>query len=138
MQLIDVARTHRENAKAVALQHQLDWRDLDAFVYTTQQSLGCIADSLPSNQARKLVGNLFEHFIGLLLLDVGIQCAGRTVNLPIPGSAATFSYELDVVFSLAATPTDSVSADEIVGSIKTTSKDRLDKIFLDKFLSQDC
>ena len=47
-------------------------------------------------------------------------------------------YELDVVFSrhkaLLVSETKTIHPVEIVGSVKTTSKDRIDKIFLDKYL----
>jgi len=48
------------------------------------------------------------------------------------------SYELDVVFSrdkaILMSETEYIHPSEIVGSVKTTSKDRLDKIFIDKYL----
>jgi hypothetical protein len=47
-------------------------------------------------------------------------------------------YQLDVVFSrskaLLTSETPFLHPSEIVGSIKTTSKDRIDKIFLDKYM----
>jgi len=48
------------------------------------------------------------------------------------------SYELDLVFSrnkaIIASETRFIHASEVVGSVKTTSKDRIDKVFLDKYL----
>jgi hypothetical protein len=48
------------------------------------------------------------------------------------------SYELDLVFSrnkaIVAAETRFIHESEIVGSVKTTSKDRIDKVFLDKYL----
>lgn len=48
------------------------------------------------------------------------------------------SYELDLVLSrdkvILTSETEYIHSDEIVGSVKTTSKDRLDKIFIDKYL----
>jgi hypothetical protein len=53
-----------------------------------------------------------------------------------PGYA--MPYELDVVFSrnkaVLISETKTINPMEIVGSVKTTSKDRIDKIFLDKYL----
>jgi hypothetical protein len=47
-------------------------------------------------------------------------------------------YQLDLVFSsnkvLVTSETNYLDTTEIVGSVKTTSKDRIDKIFLDKYL----
>jgi len=48
------------------------------------------------------------------------------------------SYQLDLVFShnkaIVTSETTFIHTSEIVGSVKTTSKDRIDKIFLDKYL----
>jgi len=48
------------------------------------------------------------------------------------------SYELDLVFSrnraIIASETKYIHEWEVVGSVKTTSKDRIDKVFLDKHL----
>ena len=113
---------------------------VDSVVYTVQQSIGAVADSLAdSNQARKRVGQLFEALVKLVLKRVGVECESRTVRLPIPGYAdRTMSYELDLVFSrdkaIVTAESPYLQPTEIVGSVKTTSKDRIDKIFLDKFL----
>jgi hypothetical protein len=77
--------------------------------------------------------------INLIIREVGLECEPRTVNLPVPGYPDyKMSYELDVVFSrnraIITSETKSIYPKEIVGSVKTTSKDRLDKIFLDKYL----
>lgn len=109
-------------------------------VYTIQQAIGCVGDSFAnSNQSRKRIGQLFEGLMKLILQAVGVHCESRTVILPIPGYPGfTMKYELDVVFSRGAgtSPTiaPGIQEHEVVGSIKTTSKDRLDKIFLDKFI----
>lgn len=48
------------------------------------------------------------------------------------------AYQLDLVFSrnkaIVAAETKFIHVTEIVGSVKTTSKDRIDKVFLDKYL----
>jgi len=82
---------------------------------------------------------LFENLVKLILKDIGIECEPRTVKLPIPGNPGrTMSYELDLVFSrdkaIVTAESPYLQPTEIVGSVKTTSKDRIDKIFLDKFL----
>src|SRR5579875_3406625 len=56
---------------------------INEVVYTIQQAVGCIGDSLESsNQARKRIGQLFETLIKLLIQEVGIVCEPRTVNIP--------------------------------------------------------
>jgi hypothetical protein len=68
-----------------------------------------------------------------------VDCEPRTISIPIPGYPGyEMPYELDLVFSrnkaIVASETRFIDVTEIVGSVKTTSKDRIDKIFLDKYL----
>ena len=113
---------------------------INKVVYTIQQSIGSIGDSFQNpNQSRKRVGQLFEHLIRLFIQCVGFECQSRTIDIPIPGyEGYHMSYELDVVFSrdkaILMSETEYIHSSEIVGSVKTTSKDRLDKIFIDKYL----
>lgn len=115
-------------------------REIDKIMYTLQQSVGCIGDSFDnSNQSRKRIGQLFEILVKLIIKELGLECEPRTVNLPIPNQPGyMMSYELDLVFSknkaILTSETKFIHPSEIVGSVKTTSKDRIDKVFLDKFL----
>ncbi len=109
-------------------------------VYTVQQAAGSISDSFQNpNQSRKKAGQLFEIFVRLIIQELGLVCEPRTVNIPIPGYPGyTMPYQLDLVFSrnkvLVTSETNYLDTTEIVGSVKTTSKDRIDKVFLDKYL----
>jgi len=102
-------------------------------IYTIPQTLGVTLDSLPagqSNTARKINGDLFELFIRLLIKEAGIECDPRTVQIPIKyGKEILFymSYQHDLILKKDG-------KEKVLGSVKTSSKDRLDKIFLDKFL----
>lgn len=115
-------------------------REIDKVIYTLQQSIGCIGDSFDNaNQSRKRIGQLFEALIKLVIRELGLECEPRTVNLPIPDQEGyMMSYQLDLVFSknkaILTSETKFIHPSEIVGSVKTTSKDRIDKVFLDKFL----
>ncbi len=115
-------------------------RGINRAIYTLQQSIGCIGDSFQNpNQSRKRIGQLFENLIRLIILQIGLECQSRTITIPIPDYPGyQMQYELDVVFSrnkaILTTETEFIHASEIVGSVKTTSKDRIDKIFLDKYL----
>jgi hypothetical protein len=118
----------------------IDAREIDRIIYTLQQSIGCIGDSFPNpNQSRKRIGQLFENLIRLIIQQIGLECQSRTITIPIPGYPGyQMQYELDVVFSrdkaILTSEAEFIHATEIVGSVKTTSKDRIDKIFLDKYL----
>ena len=102
-------------------------------VYTLQQCIGAALDALPSgksNTARKINGDLFERLILLLLKRLGIDCTTGTVKVPIKvdgAEAFTMSYQHDLIIKNG----DPV---KVIGSVKTSSKDRIDKIFVDKFL----
>lgn len=118
----------------------IESKEINKIVYTIQQAIGCIGDSFENpNQSRKRIGQLFETLIKLIIKKVGLDCEPRTINLPIPGYPGyEMSYELDLVFSrnkaIIASETRFIHHAEVVGSVKTTSKDRIDKVFLDKYL----
>jgi hypothetical protein len=118
----------------------LESKEINRVIYTLQQSIGCVGDSFENqNQSRKRIGQLFESLVKLVIQEVGVTCEPRVVNLPIPEfPGSVMSYELDLVFSrnkaIIASETKFLHPAEVVGSVKTTSKDRIDKVFLDKFL----
>jgi hypothetical protein len=64
--------------------------------------------------------------------------SSESVDLIFADPPYIMSYQLDLVFShnqaIVSAETTFIHASEIVGSVKTTSKDRIDKIFLDKHL----
>jgi hypothetical protein len=83
-----------------------------------------------SNKARKINGDLFERLIRLLLIRMGVDCTSGVVKVPvkIDGEIAfTMNYQHDLMIK-------SGEFVKIIGSVKTSSKDRLDKVFMDKFL----
>ena len=106
---------------------------INDFIYSCQQSIGAALDALPankSNTARKLNGDLFERFIRLIILEIGIDVTDGTIAVPvkIDGTEAfKMKYQHDLIIKVD----DSTKA---IGSVKTSSKDRIDKIFIDKFL----
>ena len=115
-------------------------KGINSVIYTIQQSIGSVGDSFDNpNQTRKRIGQLFEQLIQLILLEIGFECESRTIKIPLPNNPEhSMSYELDLVFSRGKAIITSeyplIGANEIIGSVKTTSKDRVDKIFLDKYM----
>ena len=138
--ILEILRTSLSERETAVRKRGFDPAIVDAVLYTMQQSLGSIADSFSEpNQARKRAGDLFERLVKLTIEAVGVKCEGRTVKIPIPQHPGrTMSYQLDMVLSrgiaVASSETNIIASDEIVGSVKTTSKDRIDKVFLDKFM----
>jgi hypothetical protein len=106
---------------------------INRFIYTCQQSIGAALDALPagqSNKARKINGDLFERFIRIIISGIGISVRGGTISLPIVANGKeldTMFYQHDLIVEREGKLTS-------IGSVKTSSKDRLDKIFLDKLL----
>ncbi|HJQ25455.1 MAG TPA: hypothetical protein VKA60_16160 [Blastocatellia bacterium] len=134
-------RRHQQNAADKRAHKKfIASKGINKVIYTIQQSIGSIGDSFDNvNQARKRAGQLFENLVKLIIQEAGLECEPRTINLPIPGYPGyRMPYELDLVFSrdkvIVASETRMIDTAEIVGSVKTTSKDRIDKIFLDKHL----
>lgn len=104
-------------------------------IYTIQQCIGAALDALPagqSNTARKINGDLFERLIRMLIQRLGVDCTSETIQVPVIVDGVEqfrMAYQHDLI----------VKSGEVIkalGSVKTSSKDRIDKIFLDKFLYQ--
>jgi len=103
-------------------------------IYTCQQAIGIALDALPAarqNTARKVNGDLFERLIGLAIECCGIDCESGTLTIPVTDDSGAellgMKYQHDLIIE--------VEGDlKAIGSVKTTSKDRVDKIFIDKFL----
>ena len=106
---------------------------LNRSIYTLQQSIGAALDALPSNRsntARKINGDLFERLVSLVLRRMGVDCTTGTVSIPIKVDGQVefmMRYQHDLIIKRGEWV-------KIIGSVKTSSKDRLDKIFVDKFL----
>jgi hypothetical protein len=138
--LADLKKHKQAAADGKGRKQYLESNEINRVVYTLQQSVGCVGDSFENeNQSRKRIGQLFESMVKLIIKEIGVTCEPRVINIPIPGfPGREMSYELDLVFSrnkaIIASETKHIHAAEVVGSVKTTSKDRIDKVFLDKFL----
>ncbi len=122
-----------KNIKDKSSKTKVNGKLINDFIYTCQQSIGAALDALPankSNTARKLNGDLFERFILLTILEIGIDVTNGTIAVPVNINgmeAFKMNYQHDLI----------IKVDEItraIGSVKTSSKDRIDKIFIDKFL----
>lgn len=103
-------------------------------IYTIQQSIGAALDALPagmSNQARKVNGDLFERFIRLLIVSLDVDCVSGTMQVPVKDSGGTELFKSSYQHDLLISKDDEL---KIIGSVKTSSKDRIDKVFMDKFL----
>ncbi len=106
---------------------------INRFVYTCQQSIGAALDALPagqSNFARKINGDLFERYIRTIIAAIGIEVREGTIRVPIVVDGEeqlSMNYQHDLII-------ENDGEIKAIGSVKTSSKDRLDKIFMDKFL----
>lgn len=138
--LADLRQYEESTADRKGSRSYIQSKEINKVVYTIQQSIGSVGDSFDNpNQSRKRVGQLFETLVKLIIQEVGLECEPRTISIPIPGYPGyEMSYALDLVFSrnkaIVAAETKLIDVREIVGSVKTTSKDRIDKVFLDKYL----
>lgn len=106
---------------------------LNNFIYTCQQTIGATLDALPankSNTARKINGDLFERLIRLIILEIGIDVTSGYISVPVKikgKEVFKMKYQHDLIIKADDTT-------KAIGSVKTSSKDRIDKIFIDKFL----
>lgn len=105
-----------------------------SYVYTMQQSIGAALDALPagrSNTARKVNGDLFERLIQLIIQRVGVICRSGVIRVPVRDDNGVellrMSYQHDLIM-------EAEGEIRVIGSVKTSSKDRMAKVFVDQFL----
>jgi hypothetical protein len=119
-----------------------EYNIIDSVVYTMQQSIGVGMDFLCNpNSSRKHVGNRFEELIRIIVTQLGVKNDKVVLKIPYPSEDGEklYSCETDIILSphnSVKSETKAIDEKEIVISLKTTSKDRMGKIFLDKLLMQ--
>lgn len=117
-----------------------DHKIINSTIYTIQQSIGAGLDLLVNpNSARKHVGNRFEELIKTIFTEIGISNKRLVLQIPYETDEGekTYKCENDLILSpyeQVRSDTSSIDPKEIVVSIKTTSKDRMGKMFIDKIL----
>ncbi|MBI5563083.1 MAG: hypothetical protein HY894_09590 [Deltaproteobacteria bacterium] len=103
-------------------------------IYTIQQAIGATLDALPSgksNQPRKVNGDLFERLIRLLIASLSVDCVAGTMQVPIKDDKGSLLFHMNYQHGLLISKDRDL---KVIGSVKTSSKDRIDEIFMDKFL----
>jgi hypothetical protein len=125
--------------RVLSAAHDLDETDtanrqvLCRSIYTMQQCIGAALDALAagqSNTARKINGDLFERLIRMLIAHLGVDCTTGSISVPVVVDGEEqfrMSYQHDLIIK----EDGEIKA---IGGVKTSSKDRIDKIFMDKFL----
>lgn len=99
---------------------------LNSCIYTLQQSIGCTLDALPAsknNTAKKINGDLFERLMLQIFKAMDFEVNSKVESIQIEDFK--MNYQHDLTFTING----EVKA---IGSVKTSSKDRLDKVFIDK------
>ena len=112
---------------------------IDSVLYTIQQAIGAGLDLLVDpNSARKHVGNRFEELIKVVLSAVGIPNKRTILKIPYPTEEGEKFYICENDLILSAEPellkSRTIHEKEVVVSVKTSSKDRMGKMFIDKIL----
>lgn len=120
-----------------------EYEIVDRTVYTIQQALGIGLDLfVESNSARKQVGNRFEELIKVVLQSLDISLKKIIINIPYETEEGEKFYkcETDIVvspFNEVRSNTQNIHPDELIISLKTSTKDRMPKIFIDKILLEN-
>jgi hypothetical protein len=122
------------------LYSDIEKETINRTLYTIQQSLGAGLDLMVNpNSARKHVGNRFEELMKVTFSEIGISNKKLVLQIPYETDEGikTYKCENDLVLSpysdVRSSPS-SLDIKEIVVSAKTTSKDRMGKMFIDKIL----
>jgi len=102
---------------------------INQIIYTCQQCIGCTLDALNnSNKAKKKNGSYFEILIRNTVKACGVNIDDKDEVVLLPDSKETMKFEHDIILL------NSENKEKAIGQLKTSSKDRIDKIFLDKYM----
>lgn len=108
------------------------------FLYTSVQSIGCILDiSSDSQAARKNFGQRFEDFIKVLLTSLGISNEAFIFSVKKPSINLRYNVPIDIIMNTQEVVRSSRSEIDPIDtflSVKTSSKDRMKLIFVDRFV----
>ena len=109
--------------------HTDERKIINQIIYTCQQCIGCILDALNnSNKAKKKNGSYFEILIRNTVKACGVNIDDKDEVVLLPDSKETMKFEHDIILL------NSENEEKAIGQLKTSSKDRIDKIFLDKYM----
>ena len=107
-------------------------------LYTAVQAIGGILDlSNDSQAARKNFGQRFEDFVKALLSDLGIANDAFTFSVKNPSINARYNVPIDIIINTHGSLHSSrsqIDPKDTLLSIKTSSKDRMKLIFVDRFV----
>lgn len=102
---------------------------INQIIYTCQQCIGCTLDALNnSNKAKKKNGSYFEILIRNTVKACGLNIDDKDEVVLLPDSKETMKFEHDIILL------NYENEEKAIGQLKTSSKDRIDKIFLDKYM----
>ena len=105
--------------------------NINQVIYTCQQCIGCTLDAFNNpNKARKVNGRLFEILVRSVVESTGISCSSQTEHVSLQ-NGEKMKFEQDIIIK---DDNDNIRG---IGQLKTSSKDRIDKIFLDKKMYND-
>jgi hypothetical protein len=110
---------------------------IERTIYTIQQCLAFGSDLfMPANQARKLVGISFEQVVALVLQRLGLYCSPVILDVPLGIGNMKYSSSQDLLISREPVTRTrgrtTIDPDDVLCSIKTSSKDRGVKTFVEK------
>jgi len=109
--------------------HTDERKIINQIIYTCQQCIGCTLDALNnSNKAKKKNGSYFEILIRNTVKACGVNIDDKDEVVLLPDSKETMKFEHDIILL------NSENEEKAIGQLKTSSKDRIDKIFLDKYM----
>lgn len=102
---------------------------LNNILYTCQQSIGCTLDALNNaNSAKKRNGIIFEKLIRDFISRCGVNVNHQTETVKLNQTNEFMRFEHDIIIS------NCKNHKKAIGQIKTSTKDRIDKVFIDSIL----
>ena len=138
--LIERLRDSDGNLDALSqeLRQFADGDSIVKLLYTSVQLIGCFLDlSADSQAARKNFGQRFEDFVKVLLSDLNIANDAFTFSVKNTSLSVPYNVPIDIIMNAQEALHSSrshIDPKDTLLSIKTSSKDRVKLIFVDRFV----
>ena len=120
------------------LRQFIDSDSIIKLLYTGIQSIGCILDLSPELQAaRKNFGQRFEDFVKALLSDLGIANDAFIFSAKKDVINARYNVPIDIIMNTQGplhSSRSQIDPKDTLISIKTSSKDRMKLVFVDRYV----
>jgi hypothetical protein len=107
-------------------------------IYTIQQTIAGYLDVVAEAQtSRKVAGEFFQGLVVTLFQEFYYETSGGNVSFNIDGGNEKVKLSFDIIAKPKGVTSNLLEPPSVVCGVKTTTKDRMNMFFVDRFLYEE-